>query len=162
MFPKDFQPIDPAVIPRFSDIATFLRTRRYEPSEEVDVGLVGVPFDIGLNYRSGARQGPAGVREASRLIRRVHPTSGIKPFDLCNVADLGDAPVNPLNKDQSIQLIEEFFCDLRSKGIVPIAIGGDHTIPLPILRALAADSPVGILHFDAHAGLLSDSSIQFE
>ena len=107
MSKKDFQPVDPAVVPRFSDIATFLRTRRYEPSEEVDVGLVGVPFDIGLNYRSGARQGPAGVREASRLIRRVHPTSGIRPFELCNVADLGDAPVNPLNKDQSIQLIEE-------------------------------------------------------
>ena len=156
MSKKDFQPIDPAVVPRFSDIATFLRTRRYEPSEEVDIGLVGVPFDIGLNYRSGARQGPAGVREASRLIRRVHPTSGIKPFELCNVADLGDAPVNPLNKDQSIQLIEEFFCDLRSKDIVPIAIGGDHTIPLPILRALAVDAPVGMLHFDAHADTLDE------
>ena len=77
----EYQPIDPALVPRFADIATFMRTRRHEIREEVDIGLVGVPFDLGLNYRSGARQGPAGVREASRIIRRVHPSSGIEPFE---------------------------------------------------------------------------------
>ena len=133
-----------------------MRTRRCEPSAEVDVAMVGVPFDIGLNYRSGARQGPAGVREASRIIRRVHPTSGIRPFELCNVADLGDAPVNPMNKDVSIAMIEAFFAELHSLDIVPIAVGGDHTIPLPILRALAARRPVGVLHFDAHADVLDE------
>ena len=152
----DFQPIDPAVVPRFADIATFMRTRRYDTAPEVDVGLVGVPFDIGLNYRSGARQGPAGVREASRIIRRVHPSSGIKPFEICNVADLGDAPVNPMNKDKSIDMIQGFFEELKANAITPIAIGGDHTIPLPILRALAKDRPVGILHFDAHADTLDE------
>ena len=150
----DFQPIDPAVVPRFADIATFMRTRRHAISAQVDIGLVGVPFDIGLNYRSGARQGPAGVREASRVIRRVHPSSGIKPFEICNVADLGDAPVNPMSKDESIAMIEGFFADLHANTIIPIAIGGDHTIPLPILRALAKDQPVGVLHFDAHADTL--------
>ena len=147
----DFTPLDPAVVPRFADIATFMRTRRCEPMDEVDIAMVGVPFDIGLNYRSGARQGPAGVREASRIIRRVHPTSGIRPFEICNVADLGDAPVNPMSKDASIEMIEAFFAELRAHRIVPIAVGGDHTIPLPILRALARDRPVGVLHFDAHA-----------
>ena len=151
-----FTPLDPAVSPRFADIATFMRTRRCEPSAEVDVAMVGVPFDIGLNYRSGARQGPAGVREASRIIRRVHPTSGIRPFEICNVADLGDAPVNPMNKDASIAMIEAFFAELHSLDIVPIAVGGDHTIPLPILRALAAKRPVGVLHFDAHADVLDE------
>ena len=132
----DFQPIDPSVTPRFAGHATFMRTVGHEISELVDVGLVGVPFDLGVNFRTGARQGPAGVREASRLIRRVHPTSGIKPFEICNVADLGDAPVNPMNKDRSIETIQAFFQQMHDANIVPIACGGDHTIPLPILRAL--------------------------
>lgn len=153
---EDFRPIDPAVVPRFADIATFMRARRHETSDEVDVGLVGVPFDLGVNYRGGARQGPAGVREASRIIRRVHPTSGVNPFAICNVADLGDAPVNPMNKDASINGIEAYFSRLREHRIVPIAIGGDHTIPLPILRGLARHRPVGILHFDAHADTLDE------
>jgi len=152
----DFQPLNPAVSPRFADVATFMRTRRHGIDPAVDVGLVGVPFDLGLNYRTGARDGPAGVRAASRVIRRVHPTSGIKPFEICNVADLGDAPVNPMNKDRSIEMIEGFFAELRGAGIVPISIGGDHTIPLPILRALAGDEPVGVLHFDAHADTLDE------
>ena len=152
----DFQPLNPAEVPRFADIATFMRTRRHPVDPAVDVGLVGVPFDLGLNYRAGARDGPAGVRSASRIIRRMHPTSGIKPFEICNVADLGDAPVNPMNKDRSIEMIEGFFAELVGAGIVPIAIGGDHTIPLPILRALAKDRPVGVLHFDAHADTLDE------
>ena len=147
----DFQPADPAVVPRFADVATFLRAKRHDAGEIVDIGLVGVPFDLGLNYRTGARQGPAGVREASRVIRRVHPTSGTAPFRLCNVADLGDAPINPMSKDKSIDNIAEFFADLYGKGIAPIAIGGDHTIPLPILRGIAAERPVGILHFDGQS-----------
>ena len=153
---EDFQPLNPAEVPRFADIATFMRTRRHPVDPAVDVGLVGVPFDLGLNYRAGARDGPAGVRAASRIIRRMHPTSGIKPFEICNVADLGDAPVNPMNKDRSIEMIEGFFAELMGAGIVPIAIGGDHTIPLPILRALAKDRPVGVLHFDAHADTLDE------
>ena len=150
----DFQPTDPAVVPRFADVATFLRARRIDPDERVDIGLVGVPFDLGTNFRGGARQGPAGVREASRIIRRVHPTSNTAPFRLCNVADIGDAPVNPMSKDISIDLIAGFFADLHDKSIAPIAVGGDHTIPLPILRGIAGHRPVGILHFDAHADVL--------
>ena len=84
---KDFMPADPSVTPRFAGVATFMRTVSHEISEDVDIGLVGVPFDLGLNHRTGARQGPAGVREMSRLIRRVHPTSGIRPFEICNVPD---------------------------------------------------------------------------
>ena len=151
---KEFQPVDPSVTPRFEGIATFMRTVIHEISDDVDVGLCGVPFDLGLNHRTGARHGPAGVREMSRLIRRVHPTSGIRPFDICNVADVGDAPINPMSKDRSIEMIEAFFREMRQANIIPIAVGGDHTIPLPILRALADDRPVGILHFDAHADTL--------
>ena len=156
MTSKDFEPIDPAVSPRFSDIATFMRTRRHDISRKVDVGLVGVPFDLGINHRTGARHGPSGVREGSRVIRRVHPSSGIAPFEICNVADLGDAPINPMSKDISIAQIQEFFEQLVENEIAPIACGGDHTIPLPILRAIAKNNPVGILHFDAHADTLDE------
>lgn len=151
---EKFQQVDPSVSPRFAGIATFMRTPAHEISEQVDVGLVGVPFDLGLNYRAGARHGPAAVRDASRIIRRMHPVSGIRPFDICNVADIGDSPINPMSKDKSVAMIQTFFEAIKNAGIVPIAVGGDHTIPLPILRALAAERKVGILHFDAHADTL--------
>ncbi|MGQ0485671.1 MAG: agmatinase [Hyphomicrobiales bacterium] len=149
-----FQPVDATVTPRFAGIATFMRTQRHDISEDLDIALVGVPFDIGVNYRSGARQGPAAVREASRLIRRVHPTSGIAPYDICNVADVGDAPVNPLDFARSIAMIEAFFKRVHTAGAVPISIGGDHTVPLPILRAIAGNAPVGIVQIDSHADTL--------
>ena len=149
-----FQPVDAAVTPRFAGIATFMRTQRHDVSSDLDIALVGVPFDIGVNYRAGARQGPAAVREASRLIRRVHSTSGIAPYDLCNVADVGDAPVNPIDLARSIAMIEAFFAQLHAAGAIPLSIGGDHTVPLPVLRALAKDQSVGIFHIDSHADTL--------
>jgi guanidinopropionase len=149
-----FQPFDAAQIPRFADIATFMRTRRVEISDEIDIALLGVPFDMGVNFRSGARQGPAAVREASRIIRQVHPTSGIAPFRLYNVADVGDAPVNGLDPAGSIGMIQSFIDRIDTAGAVPIAIGGDHTVPLPILRVIARDRPVGIVQFDAHPDTL--------
>jgi guanidinopropionase len=154
--PKDprFQPVDASITPRFAGPATFMRTQRHDIGPEVDIALIGVPFDIGVNYRAGARQGPAAVREASRLIRRVHPTSGIAPYDICNVADVGDAPVNPLDFARSITMIEGFFWKVQAVGATPISIGGDHTVPLPILRAIAKKEPVGILQIDSHADTL--------
>jgi len=149
-----FQPVDATVTPRFAGIATFMRTQRHDISGDLDVALVGVPFDIGVNYRSGARQGPAAVREASRLIRRVHSTSGIAPYDICNVADVGDAPVNPIDFARSIAMIESFFKRVHAVGALPISIGGDHTVPLPILRAIAKGNPVGIVQIDSHADTL--------
>ena len=90
------------------------------------------------------------------MIRRVHPTLGIKPFDICNVADVGDAPVNPVDLMKSIDMIEAFFARIHAVGAVPIAIGGDHTVPLPVLRAIARETPVGIVQFDAHADTLDE------
>ncbi len=151
-----FKPVDATQVPRFSDVATFMRTRRHDISSEIDIGLIGVPFDLGLNYRSGPREGPEGVRSASRLIRQMHPTSSLRPYDICNVADLGDAPVNPLDKDASILSIETFFRQLKAHNIRPVAVGGDHTIPTPILRALADEQPVGLLQIDSHADVLDE------
>lgn len=154
MADRGYAPVDATRVPRFSDVATFLRLPRVEPTAELDIGLVGVPFDIGLNYRSGPREGPSAVRQASRLIRERHPVSGIAPYRMAACADIGDAPVNPLDKDASIAAIETHYRALRTMGIRPLSIGGDHTIPTPILRALAADAPVGVLQIDSHADVL--------
>lgn len=151
-----FQPFDAAETPRFADIATFMRTRRVDISPDIDVALCGVPFDMGVNFRSGARHGPAGVREASRIIRQVHPVTNTAPFRLCNVADVGDAPVNALDPARSIDMITAFFEGVHAAGAAPIAVGGDHTVPLPILRAIARKRPVGVVHFDAHADTLDE------
>ena len=151
-----YQPVDASIVPRFADVATFMRTKRADIDAEIDIGLVGVPFDIGLNYRSGPREAPAAVRQASRLIRRVNPATGVDPYELCNVADIGDAPVNPLDFAKSIEQIEQFFASLVAANIRPVAIGGDHTIPTPILRALARREPVGILQIDSHADTLDE------
>jgi guanidinopropionase len=151
-----YAPVDASVVPRFADVATFMRAKRHDIDSEIDIGLVGVPFDIGLNYRSGPREAPSAVRQASRLIRRVNPTTGIDPYALCNVADLGDAPVNPLDFAKSIDQIEAFFAELRRNDIRPVAIGGDHTIPTPILRALARDKPVGVFQIDSHTDTLDE------
>ncbi|MEM8793108.1 MAG: agmatinase [Pseudomonadota bacterium] len=151
-----YQPVDASVTPRFADVATFLRTRRVEMSAEIDIGLVGVPFDIGLNYRSGPREAPGAVRHASRLIRNVHAVSGVAPYARCNVADLGDAPVNPLSLEESIAGIQAFYERLKGLEIRPVSIGGDHTIPTPILRALAAERPVALVQIDSHADILDE------
>jgi len=149
-----FQPVDAAVTPRFAGIATFMRTQRHDISPDIDIALVGAPFDIGVNYRAGARQGPAAVREASRLIRRVHNVSGIAPYDICNVADIGDAPVNPIDLSRSLTMMQSFFERVHAAGALPLSIGGDHTVPLPILRAIAKDEPVGVVQIDSHADTL--------
>jgi guanidinopropionase len=92
----------------------------------------------------------------SRLIRQVHPTMGTRPYDLCNVADIGDTPINPVDAVQSINMIHEFFERVHDAEAVPISIGGDHTIPLPIFRAIAKDGPLGVVQFDAHADTLDE------
>jgi guanidinopropionase len=148
------QPLDAGVVPRFAEIATFMRTPRVKSAEGVDIGLVGVPFDLGTNFRTGARQGPAQIREMSRIIRRVNATSRIAPFRLCGVADMGDTPINPFDLMESIDLITRFISDLADRGVAPISAGGDHTITLPILRGLFHGEPFGVVHFDAHADTL--------
>ncbi len=148
---QDFQPLDSSLVPRYGGgPATFMRAARAEIAPPLEIALVGVPLDLGATYRSGARHGPAGVREASRLIRQVNPTTGVAPYRLCNIADIGDAPTHPLSVERSVELVEEFYQRIHSISASPISIGGDHVVPLPILRAIAKDRPVGLLQIDAH------------
>jgi guanidinopropionase len=149
-------PIDSGSVARFIDVATFMRTPRIDDLSRVDIGLVGVPFDLGLAYRPGARHGPAAVREASRLIRRINPTTGVFPFELCQVADVGDVVTHPLDLLASIDAIAAHFRRLRDHDVRPIAIGGDHSITLPILRGLFDGTPFGIVQIDSHADTLDE------
>jgi len=149
-------PVDSGAVARYVGIATFMRAPRIADLARVDVGLVGVPFDLGLAYRPGARHGPVQVREASRLIRRINPTTGVFPFELCQVADVGDIATHPLDLLASIDLIRDFFRTLREHDVRPVAIGGDHSITLPILRGLFDGTPLGVVQFDAHADTLDE------
>jgi guanidinopropionase len=144
---------DPQKRPRYVGVPTFMRTPWREDFEQggVEIGLIGVPFDGGVTNRPGTRHGPREVRNQSSLIRRVNQASGIAPFDLCRVADLGDAWVrSPYRLEGGLDEIGAFFRRVHAAGVVPIACGGDHAISLPILRALAKDRPVGMVHIDAH------------
>jgi guanidinopropionase len=147
-------PIDSGQVARFVEIATFMRAPRITDLDRVDIGLFGIPFDLGLAYRPGSRHGPAGVREASRVIRRVNPTTGQSPFERCQVADLGDVVVHPYDIDASVEATEAFVRTLTDHQVAPLAMGGDHLITLPILRGLYTGTPIGVIQFDSHSDTL--------
>lgn len=145
------QPLSGFVVPRFGGVPTFMRLPYTEDPKDIDIGLVGVPWDGGTTNRAGARHGPREIRNQSSFIRRVHPQTLESPYDLCNVADLGDASVNPIDLLDTLQRVEDFFARMHAEGTAPLTAGGDHLITLPVMRAIAKDRPVGMVHFDAHS-----------
>ena len=153
--PKFNQPVSGFVSPRFGGIATWGRLPHVslDEAKDIDIGIVGIPWDGGTTNRPGPRHAPRQMRDQSSLVRRMHQTTGIVPYDLCNVADLGDCPVNPANVDDAMRRVETYFKKLVVKGISPLSMGGDHLCSLPILRALGESKPVGMIHFDAHTDL---------
>ena len=151
--PVEYKPISGNILPRYAGIATFMRLPYYTPenSAGTDIGLFGIPWDGGTTNRAGARHGPRQIRDSSSLMRKVHPVLNLSPFKLANCADLGDAPVNPLQIEETLGMVEGFVDDLVDRGIMPLAAGGDHLVSLPVLRALAKKhGPLGMVHFDAH------------
>ncbi|MDH5488400.1 MAG: agmatinase [Rhodospirillaceae bacterium] len=148
---ENFHPIDASVMPRFAGMPTFMRLPHISDPSMVDIALVGVPWDAGTTNRAGARHGPREIRNQSSFMRAVHHVSRIAPYDLCRVADMGDTEVNPFDMQDSMQKITTFFNRLVDNGVTPLAAGGDHLCTLPILRAVAKDGPVGLVHFDAHS-----------
>jgi guanidinopropionase len=145
------QPVDAALIPRFGAIPTFMRLPHIADPAKLDIALIGVPWDGGTTNRAGARHGPREVRNMSSFIRKVHHVSRIAPYELCRIADLGDAPVNPIDLLDSLGRIETFFSKVHAAGAVPLSVGGDHLVTLPIFRAIAAERPIGMVHVDAHS-----------
>ncbi|MGE0750707.1 MAG: agmatinase [Variibacter sp.] len=144
-----FQPPSSSVVPRFAGPATFMRLPVGRP-DQVDIALIGIPFDGGTTNRPGARHGPRELRNQSSLVRRVHHVTGLSPFERANIADCGDAPVNPLDRDASLRDITAFVADIHRAGARPLVAGGDHLITLPVLRGVTRKA-LGLVHFDAHS-----------
>jgi agmatinase len=143
--------VDATVVPRYGGAATFARLPRIDEVARTDVAVVGVPFDSGVSYRPGARFGPAHIRESSRLLRPFNPALGVSPFASLQVADAGDLAVNPFSIAGAITDIERGARGLLERVPCLLTLGGDHTIALPLLRAMAAvHGPVAVVHFDAH------------
>jgi len=137
--------------PRYSGIPTFMRAPLATDLNSLDIALVGVPYDGAVEARSGARQGPRQIRDMSSMMRTTHHVTRINPYKLCRIADVGDVHFKQIfDVVASHADITSFYERLHKSGIVPLSAGGDHSITLPIMRAIAADRPVGLVHIDAH------------
>jgi len=143
--------VSPMLEPRYSEIATFMRAPLAESLDELDIALVGVPTDLGVTNRAGARHGPREIRNASSLIRTSNLAMGINPYELCRIADVGDVRFsNRYDLEVQVREIESYFRQLSIAGVLPVTAGGDHSITYPIFKAIAADAPIGMVHIDAH------------
>ena len=152
-----FQPISAMELARFAGVPTFMRLPSLNSDDprfnDVDIGLLGVPWDGGTTNRPGARHGPRQMRDLSTMIRAMNPATNISPFAAVNCADLGDVPPNPVDIQDSLNRVTEFVSVMKEKNIVSMTVGGDHLVTLPILRALAIDEPLGLIQFDSHTDL---------
>jgi guanidinobutyrase len=153
--PKTFhQPLGGNQMPRFGGPATMMRLPSFPSAKNLDACFVGVPFDIGTSNRSGARFGPRQIRAESCLIRPYNMATRAAPFDSLSVADIGDVAINTFNLLKSVDIIEAAYTEILGHNCKPLTMGGDHTIALPILRALKKKyGPVGMVHVDAHADI---------
>ena len=152
-----FKPVSGFDLPRFAGVPTFMRLPHVSLDApkigEVDIGIIGVPWDSGTTNRPGPRHGPRQLRDASTMIRAQHPVSGIRPYEKLNCADLGDVSINPADIEDSMNRITSFYKTVIEKGIKPLTAGGDHLTSLPVLRAIAERGPLGMIHFDSHTDL---------
>jgi len=146
------QPQSGNAMPRFAGLATMMRLPAASSAAGLDAAFVGVPLDIGTSNRTGARFGPRQIRAESALLRPYNMATGAAPFDTLQVADLGDVPINTYSLEKSLIIIKRFYDDVITADCRPLTLGGDHTIALPILRAVASKhGPVALVHVDAHA-----------
>ena len=152
-----FKPVSGFDLPRFAGVPTFMRLPHVSLDtpkiSDVDIGIIGVPWDSGTTNRPGPRHGPRQLRDASTMIRAQHPVSGIRPYEKLNCADLGDVSINPADIEDSMNRITSFYKTVIEKGIKPLSAGGDHLTSLPVLRAIAETGPLGMIHFDSHTDL---------
>ncbi len=152
-----FTPVSGFELPRFAGVPTFMRLPHIPPDHprfsEVEIGLVGAPWDSGTTNRPGPRHGPRQLRDASTMIRAQHSVTGQRPFETARCADLGDVGPNPASVTDTLKRFTSFYATLKKQGIRPLTAGGDHLCSLPILRGIASDAPLGMIHFDSHTDL---------
>lgn len=152
-----YQPLSGNVMPRFAGPATFMRLPACTLADRLDVGFLGVPLDIGTSNRPGARLAPRQIRDESRMLRPYNMATRAAPFDSLRIADIGDVSINTFNLEKSVGIIERHFDAVLNANVIPLTMGGDHTIALPILRAIRRKhGPVGLIHIDAHADINDD------
>ena len=136
---------------RHTEIATFMRAPLARSLDDVDIALVGIPFDGGVTHRPGARHGPREIRNMSTLMRSNHHVTRFNPFEACRIGDVGDVRFEHIyHLDESIGSIERFYRSLADAGVTPLAAGGDHSVTYPILKVLGEKEPLGLVHVDAH------------
>ncbi len=151
------QPISGNDLARFSGPNTFMRLPQATSLEGLDVAFLGIPMDIGTSWRSGTRFGPKQIRSESAMLRPYNMATGAAPFDSLNAGDIGDLAINTFSLKESLRIIEESYQAILTSSVIPMAMGGDHSITLPILRAIAAKyGPVALVHVDAHADVNDD------
>jgi len=148
------QPLGGNEMPRFSGPGTMMRLPAQSSAENLDACFVGIGLDIGTSHRSGTRFGPRQIRQESSMIRPYNMKMQISPFDHLQVADIGDVPINTFDLKKSVSIIEKFYDDILAHDAIPFTLGGDHTLVLPIVRAMyKKHGPVGVVHVDAHADI---------
>lgn len=146
------QPLGGNEVPRFGGPATMMRLPTYDSVKGLDVAFVGVPMDIATSNRPGTRLGPRQIRDESRMLRPYNMATRAAPFDSLQVGDIGDVPINTFHLPKSVDIIARYYDEVLQHGCIPLTLGGDHLITLPILRAMAKKhGPVGLIHIDAHA-----------
>ena len=157
MSDKYFQPVSGFDLPRFAGVATFMRLPHVALNDpklkEVKIGLIGVPWDSGTTNRPGPRHGPRQLRDMSTMMRAQNGATGVRPFEVANCADLGDVAPNPADLMDTMARVTSFYEQVKTAGICPLTAGGDHLTSLPVLRALAKDAPLSMIHFDSHTDL---------
>ena len=148
------QPLGGNEMPRFAGPGTMFRLPAQADATGLDIALVGVPLDIGTSNRAGSRFGPREIRGQSVLVRPYGMATGAAPFDSFQVADIGDVPLNTFNLAESIDIIEAYYDGVMATGAKTVSMGGDHTVTLPILRALHKRfGKMALVHVDAHADI---------
>lgn len=146
------QPLGGNTMPRFGGPATMMRLPAQDSAANLDVCFVGVPMDIGTSNRPGTRLGPRQIRDESRMLRPYNMATGAAPFDCLRVADLGDVAINTFDLKKSVQIIETHYHNILAHDVIPLTLGGDHTLTWPILKAIKQKhGPVALIHVDAHA-----------